>query len=273
MKKTGYIYVITNRAMPGIVKIGYSEDVSKRLNSLYSSNVPFPFELYATVEGVTQDADKLIHKMLPSSLRVNDSREFFNITPEYAYDILFQIAKVFGVTNRLKKWAEGTDEDEKNIKSDRDETKPRFRSCRESFWRTFNDVSEKMNSSVGQVSQKAMTHNWCYFSSGGGGCHIEVSINDKNHQVYVYYFTTSQTVYNKMNSATSNIENACGRKLTWDVRNTKNRFSAFLGVKISGFYFNNSGNYPDLAKQTIETVEAMKHAYQKVILHPKGNQT
>ena len=269
--KTGVIYVITNKAMPGIVKIGYSKDVNKRLNSLYSSNVPFPFEVYATLEGVTESADKEIHKFLPSSLRVNNNREFFNITPEYAYDILFQIAKVFGVTNRLRKWDEGTDEDEKNIKSDGDETKPRFLSSRESFWRTFNDVSKKMNSSIGQVSKKAMTHNWCYFSSGGGGCHIEVSISDKNHQVYVYYFTTSQTVYNKMNPATSNIETACGRKLTWDVKNTKNRFSAFLGVKISGFYFNNSGNYPDLAKQTIETVEAMKQAYQKVILQSDSN--
>ena len=105
-KKTGYIYVITNKAMPGIVKIGYSEDVTKRLNSLYSSNVPFPFEVYATLEGVSESADKLIHKMLPASLRVNDNREFFNITPEYAYDVLFQIAKVFGVTNRLRKWDE-----------------------------------------------------------------------------------------------------------------------------------------------------------------------
>ena len=105
-KSTGYIYVITNKAMPGIVKIGYSKNVSKRVNSFYSSNVPFPFEVYATLEGVSESADKEIHKMLPVSLRVNDNREFFNITPEYAYDVLFQIAKVFGVTNRLRKWDE-----------------------------------------------------------------------------------------------------------------------------------------------------------------------
>jgi hypothetical protein len=268
MKKTGYIYVITNRAMPGIVKIGYSEDVNKRLNSLYSSNVPFPFELYATVEGVTQDADKLIHKMLPSSLRVNDSREFFNITPEYAYDILFQIAKVFGVTNRLKKWDESSTEDDGE---DSDVgLKPRHLN-RMGFWKTFNDVSSKMNSQIGQLSKKAMTHNWCYFSTGGGHCHIEVALNNTKHYVSVYYFTTSHDVYNKMNSATAKIENICGKKLTWNISNTQKRFSATLGVKIPGLDFNNSGNYPDLAKQTIETVEAMKQAYQKVILHSKGN--
>jgi hypothetical protein len=141
------------------------------------------------------------------------------------------------------------------------------------FWKTLNDVSSKMNSQMGQLSKKAMTHNWCYFSTGGGHCHIEVALNSTKHYVSVYYFTTSHDVYNKMNSVTAKIESICGKRLTWNISNTQKRFSATLGVKIPGLDFNNIGNYPDLAKQTIETVEAMKQAYQKVILHSKGNQT
>ena len=250
--------------MPGIVKIGYSKDVNKRLNSLYSSNVPFPFEVYATLEGVTESADKEIHKFLPSSLRVNNNREFFNITPEYAYDILFQISKVFGVTNRLRKWDE-SDGDIEPQASQSKALKPRHLQ-RIGFWKKFNEVSSQMGSSIGTIGEKALKQQWNYFSIGGGKCHIEVSLNNKNHNVSIYYFTTTQNVYTKMKPLTSKIESECGKKLTWNVRPTKKRFSAFLGTTIDGFDFNDTKNYSVWAKQIIETVEAMKQAYQKVVL-------
>jgi hypothetical protein len=42
----GIVYVLTNPAMPGIVKIGKTsrESVHTRLNELYSTGVPVPFE-------------------------------------------------------------------------------------------------------------------------------------------------------------------------------------------------------------------------------------
>ena len=40
------VYVLTNPAMPGIVKIGMTEreDVQRRMTELYSTGVPLPFE-------------------------------------------------------------------------------------------------------------------------------------------------------------------------------------------------------------------------------------
>ena len=46
----GIIYLLSNPAMPGILKIGKTtkEDVKLRMKELYSSGVPLPFEcLYA----------------------------------------------------------------------------------------------------------------------------------------------------------------------------------------------------------------------------------
>ena len=42
----GIVYVLTNPAMPGMVKIGKTarESVEARLNELYSTGVPLPFE-------------------------------------------------------------------------------------------------------------------------------------------------------------------------------------------------------------------------------------
>ena len=42
----GIVYVLTNPSMPGLVKIGKTtrETVGARLNELYSTGVPVPFE-------------------------------------------------------------------------------------------------------------------------------------------------------------------------------------------------------------------------------------
>ena len=41
------VYVLTNPAMPGLVKIGktYADDVGLRLGQLYTTGVPLPFDL------------------------------------------------------------------------------------------------------------------------------------------------------------------------------------------------------------------------------------
>ena len=44
------VYVLTNPAMPGFVKIGMTDgiDIQARMSSLYSTGVPFPFECAIT---------------------------------------------------------------------------------------------------------------------------------------------------------------------------------------------------------------------------------
>jgi len=259
-KSTGYIYVITNKAMPGIVKIGYSKNVSKRVNSFYSSNVPFPFEVYATLEGVSESADKEIHKMLPASLRVNDNREFFNITPEYAYDVLFQIAKVFGVTNRLRKWDE--EEIAAESSSQDDGLKPRHKG-RIVFWENFNKVNAAMGSPLKMVDEGQMTRNWQYFSIGGGKCHLEVWVVGQKHKAGITILTHNKDIHKKLDSARTQFEKELGTKLDWNVSKSSN-FWAALYKEVQGLDFNNTSNYPTLIKEVIETAVKMKDAYQKL---------
>ncbi|MDR1910121.1 MAG: GIY-YIG nuclease family protein, partial [Spirochaetaceae bacterium] len=47
--KHGIVYVLTNPAMPGLVKIGKTtNEIQNRLNDLNTTGVPFPFDcLYA----------------------------------------------------------------------------------------------------------------------------------------------------------------------------------------------------------------------------------
>ena len=42
----GIVYILTNAAMPGLVKIGMTAraEIEARMNELYSTGVPLPFE-------------------------------------------------------------------------------------------------------------------------------------------------------------------------------------------------------------------------------------
>lgn len=78
------VYVLTNEAMPDIVKIGKSQDsVKSRLTSLNShSGVPLPFECYFAAEvDDCAKTESILHKLF-SENRINPKREFFKIEPE-----------------------------------------------------------------------------------------------------------------------------------------------------------------------------------------------
>jgi len=78
----GYVYLLTNEAMPGLVKIGYTNGtVEKRMNQLFTTGVPQRFDCFFAVK--VEDAESVeekIHHAL-DFFRQPD-REFFKIAPE-----------------------------------------------------------------------------------------------------------------------------------------------------------------------------------------------
>jgi hypothetical protein len=84
------VYVLTNPAMPGLVKIGRTsyEDANTRIAQLYSSGVPFPFKLeFACKVENPDEVERALHVAFSPS-RVNSRREFFSIDPGQAIAIL-----------------------------------------------------------------------------------------------------------------------------------------------------------------------------------------
>jgi len=88
---SGFVYVLTNPAMPGLVKIGYTAqgvDVSQRIAQLYSTEVPFPFELkFACKTDKYKEVEDALHTAFQDR-RPNPRREFFTIEPVQAIAIL-----------------------------------------------------------------------------------------------------------------------------------------------------------------------------------------
>jgi carbon storage regulator CsrA len=89
MTSEGIVYVLTNPAMPGMVKIGKtSRGMDARLNELYSTGVPLPFECaYAARVSDEGTVERAFHLAF-GPYRVNPKREFFSIEPEQAIALL-----------------------------------------------------------------------------------------------------------------------------------------------------------------------------------------
>ena len=85
-----YVYVLSNPAMPGLVKIGRTSqgDVDTRLSQLYTTGVPFPFKVeFACRVSNCDEVERALHVAF-SPNRVNAKREFFQIEPAQAVAIL-----------------------------------------------------------------------------------------------------------------------------------------------------------------------------------------
>lgn len=62
----GWVYVISNRAMPGLVKVGYSEkDPEERAKELDHTGAPYPYivEYEILVEG-PYEIEQRVHQIL-----------------------------------------------------------------------------------------------------------------------------------------------------------------------------------------------------------------
>jgi len=111
-KSTGVVYILTNPSFPEYVKIGYADDIKKRLKELNRSEcVPFAFRVYAVYEVNERLKDVSIHNMIDNinpTLRAIETfdgkkrkKEFYAMTADDAFAILQTIAALSGTTDRL----------------------------------------------------------------------------------------------------------------------------------------------------------------------------
>jgi hypothetical protein len=98
-KEKGYVYILTNPSFrEDWVKIGKSmRTVDVRSKELDNTAVPLPFEIYATLKtSKYNEVERQIHKQIDllTDLRIRQNREFFNVKPQVALEILKDISKL-----------------------------------------------------------------------------------------------------------------------------------------------------------------------------------
>lgn len=104
---SGVIYILVNPAFPDLVKIGYSDNIQKRMKTLNSnSGLPDPYHCYAFYRVRKRLEDLKLHNLIDSldpALRHSKNREFYEMNKEKAYEILYAIAQINGDEDQLIK--------------------------------------------------------------------------------------------------------------------------------------------------------------------------
>ena len=137
------IYILTNISMPGVCKVGYTDDIEARLKKLNRSEfIPEPFTVFATYETKEGTSEKALKEMLSTmgdfhpieafDERRNTCDSFFADDPEAILAVFRNIAAFTGTLDRLH--AESLDEE--------DEEKPEKMFVRRRNW-TFEDYGLK----------------------------------------------------------------------------------------------------------------------------------
>lgn len=81
----GVVYILSNPAMPGLVKIGHvgaPQRLKSRMSALYKSGVPVPFVCeFALQVDDARKLEKRLHRLFKGA-SINTKREFFKADPE-----------------------------------------------------------------------------------------------------------------------------------------------------------------------------------------------
>ena len=89
------VYIISNKAMPGLVKIGATKNIKARLKTLSGTSVPVPFGLESFQENDNErNLEQKVHRVL-TKYRERENREFFNCSPDLAKGALIAINNAF----------------------------------------------------------------------------------------------------------------------------------------------------------------------------------
>lgn len=103
------VYILTNEAMPGLIKIGMTTTaIEQRMLSLDTTGVPLPFECYyaARVTDMPK-VERAMHEAFGDH-RVRKSREFFRLDP-YRAKVILELLALEDVTPRADVIAEPAD--------------------------------------------------------------------------------------------------------------------------------------------------------------------
>lgn len=156
------VYVLTNPAMPGLVKIGMTTqlEVEERMKQLYGTGVPVPFDCaFACQVKDANEVEKALHFAFGTG-RINPNREFFKIEPERVIAIL-KLLKVEDITSQVEQTMESevTPADKQSAQNLKDARRPRMDFHELSIPNGSILISKDGQSEVAVVSEKKVIFN------------------------------------------------------------------------------------------------------------------
>ena len=102
----GHVYIVKNKAMPGIIKIGRAKNLSGRMKSLSNSSLPQNFELvFSIFSDFSVAVEREAHVSL-GAYRITPDREFFSCSEELAIETIERISSKISLNTKVFQEAE-----------------------------------------------------------------------------------------------------------------------------------------------------------------------
>ena len=97
----GIVYVLENPAMPGYIKLGKTENLRQRMQTLFDTSVPVPFTCYYAAR--VADPDKVEKSLFEAfgDKRAHPRREFFTVDPHRAAAVI-KLVELEDVTSQVQ---------------------------------------------------------------------------------------------------------------------------------------------------------------------------
>ena len=258
------------------VKIGYADDLEKRRKDFSGTGFPDPSHVYAAYAVKERLEDTDIHDLIDElnpEFRYDKKKEFYTMTPEQAYRIFERIANVSGTMEALKKNPLNDTYFSSSIVESKPAPAPIEQQKKQAttqlsqrqmnnmaFWGMFNDALAQMGNPFRGISK--VYHSWQSVAMNTSKYDIELSISGNKHKISVFYLMRGKdkATYDKFLNKKSVIESRCGFDLEWN-RNDGQE-CALISRHILGLDFNDKKSLPEFAKNTVQTIIAMRNAVQ-----------
>ena len=237
MKEAGYVYILTNPSFKeDWVKIGKSSrPVDIRSKELDNTAVPLPFEIYATLKTAKySEVERAVHQTIDSltDLRIRQNREFFNITPNEALNILKRMATMLDDAEILEYENNKPLNPDTNITViEKDSGKIKLTNTeliQLDFWTKFNENAYR-NHSFSKIFnlRKPYPRHWYDLNVGSSLYHICNTVSRQRSEMTTgLYFSDDKDAYPKFLNSADQIEKYLGYKIEW--RNNPNKKAARL---------------------------------------------
>ena len=215
----GFVYILTHRCFKdGIVKIGRTQgDVEKRNKELFSTELPWAFDIYATLKTSRfVETEKLIHYFLDKE-RINPKREFFAISPEKALEIFRRVQEVLPdceIVDDFRREKVFEDEDANPIKDGKLTDGQKLSLA---FWTAFNEYAKNNKEIAKEFSlRKPNKYGFHDLSIGRTSYHITLRVTARKGVVFAgLYFSGDKESYDSFLANHDEVEKILGEPVEW----------------------------------------------------------
>ena len=236
-EKPGYVYILTNPSFrEDWVKIGMTQNMEERLRTLDTTALPLPFKKYATMKTVKyKAAEKHVHHYIErfTDLRIRDNREFFNVTPEVALSIFYEVAELLDDAEIIVYDKEASKKEECQSS---DKPKDKGHQFNLGYWEAFVEYMEKNPSELFHTHKPSYDH-WMNIAIGRSGTAIALLLDKRKERASIQLYNHNdedKKIFDALELYKEPAEASIGKKMDWRRIDGKKASSIDL-------YFDNCG--------------------------------